>query len=69
MAPPKKAKNGHRVMGRLINGAIMLATSSFMLCWKKEINLLLQLQMSCHQYVAYLIQYRIQDVHLDNPFA
>lgn len=32
MAPPRKAKKGHRVMGLTISGAKMLATSSFMLC-------------------------------------
>lgn len=36
IAPPRKAKNGHRVIGLVIKGANMLATSSFMLCCKQS---------------------------------
>jgi hypothetical protein len=32
MAPPKNAKNGHRVIGLTIKGAIIFSKSSFMLC-------------------------------------
>lgn len=36
MAPPRKAKNGQRVIGLSIKGAIIFAMSSLTLCCENE---------------------------------